>query len=67
MISLFGARAQDRRGLCAQDSVELHLLQLVGDHYIPSDVVRAGETLASDEPFPFRIEAASLLHRRRPD
>jgi Uma2 family endonuclease len=49
-----------------QDSVELHLQRLAGDHYVPSAVVSPGQTLASDEPFPFRIEAASLLHRRRP-
>lgn len=48
-----------------QDSVELHLQRLVGDHYVSSAVARPGQVLASDEPFPFRLEVASLLHRRR--
>jgi Uma2 family endonuclease len=50
-----------------QDSVELHLQRLSGDHYIPSAVARPGELLAAEEPFPFRLEVASLLHRRRRD
>ena len=49
-----------------QDSVELHLQKLNGDHYVPGAVAGAGQALASDEPFPFRVEVASLLHRRRP-
>ena len=50
-----------------QDSVELHLQRLSGDHYIPSAVASPGELLAAEEPFPFRLEVASLLHRRRRD
>ena len=50
-----------------QDSVELHLQRLVGDHYVSSAVASPGDALASDEPFPFRLEVASLLHRRRRD
>jgi Uma2 family endonuclease len=49
----------------AQDSVELHLQRLAGDHYVSSAVASPGHALASDEPFPFRLEVASLLHRRR--
>jgi Uma2 family endonuclease len=48
-----------------QDSVELHLHRLAGDHYLPSVVASPGQALASDEPFPFELEVASLLHRRR--
>jgi Uma2 family endonuclease len=50
-----------------QDSVELHLHRLVGDHYDPYAVASPGQTLASEEPFSFRLEVASLLHRRRRD
>lgn len=50
-----------------QDSVELHLQRLDGDHYVPCVVASPGQALASEEPFPFRIEVASLLHRRRRD
>jgi len=45
------------------DSVELHLHQLDGDHYVPYAVAGPGETLASEDPFAFRLEAASLLPR----
>jgi hypothetical protein len=48
-----------------RDSVELHLQRLAGDHYVPHAVARPGQELASEEPFPFRLEAASLLPRRR--
>ena len=48
-----------------QDSVELRLQKLTGDHYIPYTVVAPGQALSVDEPFPFRLEAASLLRRRR--
>ncbi|MEV4707895.1 Uma2 family endonuclease [Actinoplanes sp. NPDC049316] len=48
-----------------QDSVELHLERLSGDHYVSAVVARAGEALVSDEPFPFELEIASLLQRRR--
>jgi Uma2 family endonuclease len=50
-----------------QDSVELHLQRLDGDHYVPFVVVGPGQALASEEPFPFRIEVTSLLPRRRRD
>lgn len=50
-----------------QDTVELHLQKLDGDHYIPQVVAGPGQHLVSDEPFPFRIDVASLLHRRRRD
>ena len=47
------------------DSVELHLQRLDVDHYIPHIVAGPYQALTSKEPFPFRIEVASLLHRRR--
>lgn len=47
-----------------EGSVEMHLQQLAGDHYVPSAVVSAGQTLSSREPFPFELEVASLLRRR---
>ncbi|MFC6021722.1 Uma2 family endonuclease [Plantactinospora solaniradicis] len=50
-----------------QDSVELHLQRLDGDHYVPYVVAGSGQALASDEPFPFRVEVASLLDHRRRD
>jgi len=50
-----------------QDSVELHLQRLTGDHYVPSAVAGPGQTLGSDEPFPFELEVASLLRRRQRD
>lgn len=46
------------------DAVELHLHELVGDHYVPFAVAGPGEALAADEPFSFRVEVASLLRRR---
>lgn len=48
-----------------QNSVELHLLRLGGDHYVPHIVASPGQVLAAEEPFPFRVEVASLLHRGR--
>jgi hypothetical protein len=48
-----------------QDSVELHLQKLDGDHYVPHSVAGPGQALAAEEPFPFRIELSSLLQRRR--
>jgi len=45
------------------DSVELHLQKLAGDHYGPAAVAGPGQTLASDEPFSFKLEVASLLRR----
>jgi Uma2 family endonuclease len=49
------------------DSVELHLERLAGDHYIPALVAGPGQALVSEEPFPFELEIASLLRRRRSD
>ncbi len=48
------------------DSVELHLERLSGNHYVPAVVTGPGETLIAEEPFPFQLEIASLLQRRRP-
>ncbi|WP_250005781.1 Uma2 family endonuclease [Actinoplanes sp. M2I2] len=48
-----------------QDSVELHLQRLDGDHYASVDVAGPGQVLATEEPFPFQLEVASLLRRRR--
>ena len=49
------------------DSVELHLERLVGDHYLTAVVASPGQALVAEEPFPFELEIASLLHRRRRD
>lgn len=50
-----------------QDSVELHLYKLASDHYVPAAVASPGQALASNEPFPFELDLASLLRRRRRD
>lgn len=47
------------------DSVELHLQRLAGDRYVPVVVAQPGQELISEEPFPFTLEVASLLGRRR--
>jgi hypothetical protein len=44
--------------------VELHLQRLDGDHYVPCAVAVPGQELASERPFPFRIEVASLVPQR---
>jgi hypothetical protein len=49
------------------DSVELHLHRLEGDHYVAYAVAEPGQALASEDPFPFRLEAASLLRSPRRD
>jgi Uma2 family endonuclease len=49
------------------DSVELHLQRLSDDHYVPCIVASPGQALVSDEPFPFQVDVASLLERRRRD
>ena len=49
------------------DSVELHLERLAGDHYVPAVVASPGQALVSGEPFPFELDIASLLQRRRRD
>jgi hypothetical protein len=41
----------------------LRLYCLDGAHYVEHAVARAGETLATDEPFPFRLDTGSLLSR----
>ncbi|GIE86155.1 hypothetical protein [Actinoplanes regularis] len=41
--------------------------RLVGGHYLPAAVASPGQALVSKEPFPFELELASLLHRRRRD
>jgi Uma2 family endonuclease len=48
-----------------QDSVELHLQRPAGDHYVPCVVASPGQALVSEEPFPFRVDMAALLDRRR--
>ncbi|BCY08179.1 Uma2 family endonuclease [Actinoplanes sp. L3-i22] len=49
-----------------QESVELHLQRLVEGQYVSFAVAGPGEELVTEEPFPFRLEIASLLgHRRR--
>nr|WP_296071648.1 Uma2 family endonuclease [uncultured Actinoplanes sp.] len=48
-----------------QDSVELHLQRLDGDHYASADIAIPGQVLASEEPFPFELEVGSLIHRGR--
>ena len=48
------------------DSVELHLERLDGDHYVSAVVAGPSEVLVSAEPFAFELELASQLgHRRR--
>lgn len=47
------------------DSVELHLQRLDGDHYTSADMAIPGQVLASEEPFPFEFEVASLVRRGR--
>jgi Uma2 family endonuclease len=47
------------------DSVQLHFERLAGGHYVPVAVVSPGQTLASEDPFPFALEVASLLPRHR--
>jgi Uma2 family endonuclease len=49
------------------DSVEMHLERLAGDHYITTVIASPGQTLVSEEPFPFELEIASRLYRRRRD
>ncbi|MFF5079314.1 Uma2 family endonuclease [Actinoplanes sp. NPDC000266] len=48
-----------------RDSVELHLERLAGAHYVPAVIAGPGQALVSEEPFPFELEIASLLDRRR--
>ncbi|GIE36354.1 hypothetical protein Ait01nite_093990 [Actinoplanes italicus] len=48
-----------------EDSVELHLHRLADGCYGQAEVAGPGQTLASEEPFPFAIDVASLTRRRR--
>jgi Uma2 family endonuclease len=45
------------------DSVELHLQQLAGDRYKEIAVASPGDSLVLVEPFPVKLEVASLLRR----
>jgi Uma2 family endonuclease len=49
------------------DSVELHLQRLTDGRYLPTAIASPGQALASEQPFPFELEIASLLRRRRRD
>jgi Uma2 family endonuclease len=49
----------------SEDSVELHPHRLTDGCYGPAEVAGPGQTLASDESFPFAIDVASLMRRRR--
>ncbi|MFI6078457.1 Uma2 family endonuclease [Actinoplanes sp. NPDC051343] len=49
------------------DSVELHFDRLAGDHYVRVALAAPGQVLASEEPFAFEVEVASLLRRRARD
>ncbi|MBU2664563.1 Uma2 family endonuclease [Actinoplanes bogorensis] len=49
------------------DSVELHLQKLDGDHYVPFLVAAPGQPLTTEEPFPFKLDLAPLLQSRRRD
>lgn len=44
-------------------SVALRLYRLDGAHYVEHAVARAGETLVTSEPFPFRLDTGALLSR----
>jgi Uma2 family endonuclease len=44
-------------------SVALRLYCLAGAHYVEHAVAHAGETLATDEPFTFRLDTGALLSR----
>lgn len=46
--------------LVEQEPLMLRLLRLEGDHYVGHAGVAVGEALEVDEPFPFRIDTASL-------
>jgi Uma2 family endonuclease len=48
--------------LVEQKPLMLRLLRLDGGHYVQHTAVGAGEVLEAEEPFPFRIETASLPH-----
>ncbi len=50
-----------------QDTVELHLQKLDGDHYVPYLRADPGQALVSEAPFPFRLDVAAQLTRRQRD
>jgi len=45
-------------------SVTVRLLRLDGQHYVEHAMAQDGETLATEAPFPVRIETQALLRRR---
>lgn len=44
-------------------TIVLRLYRLDGEHYVEHAVAQAGESLATDIPFPFRLDADPLLNR----
>jgi Uma2 family endonuclease len=44
------------------DSITLRLNRLNGSHYVEEHVAKTGEVLVCELPFPFQIDARSLLH-----
>lgn len=47
----------------SSDSLTLRLNRLSGSHYVEDRVVKTGETLVSELPFPFQLDPRSLLDR----
>ena len=47
-------------------SVALRLHRLDGGHYVEQAVVKGGEVLRTDSPFPFRLDPTTLLGRPTP-
>jgi Uma2 family endonuclease len=45
----------------ADDALQLQLFELSGEHYRKAATAVDGETLVSDEPFPFQIKTRELL------
>ena len=45
------------------DSLTLRLNELDGRHYVERAVVKQGEMLTSERPFPFELDARSLVRR----